>query len=176
MLFLAVPRHSVPQCACHLVMPKTGLEWAVVTSRASKQTTHSQPQTHNIQNKQNSVSKLHSITSLSTDPYSDTKDNSSKCVQWLRHSTAFSSLFTCKSRVTDTPEQWNHTTSQRNASGYTTRAWESLWPLGERQGRGLATCRGDLSQQPHTKTPRGEPDSHRKGPKRETLHTFFICT
>ena len=59
------------------------------------------------------------------------RDNSSVCEQlWLQHSTAFSAPFTRKSGATDTPEQWNHTNTQRHTQSHNTLgAWESFWPL-----------------------------------------------
>lgn len=67
---------------------------------------------------------------LSVYLYSGTKGQlKCVCVRWLQHSTAFSTPFTHKSRVTDTPEQRNHTNMQKTQSCYTQRAWESFWPL-----------------------------------------------
>lgn len=67
------------------------------------------------------------------------KDNSSVCA-WSDYSIPllfFPAPFTHKSRVTDTPEQWNHTNAQKTQREYTQGAWESFWALPREKGGAL---------------------------------------
>lgn len=141
---------SSPRCptflsVCHVVKPNWDLEWLVVIGRASGARPHTPIHTYRIHThwpQQRSLKRsdpkavwvtaclsLLQIEQLALSVWFCTltqKDNSSVCVRWLQHSSAASIPFTRKSRVTNTPEQRNHTNTQKAQSCYTQGAWETL--------------------------------------------------
>lgn len=134
------PRHTKKRlgmsCCCWTSL------WARPHTHAHTQNTHWSEQRKQINARRSvptavwvtdclSIGAAHSTNgSFCVYLYSGTKGQlKCVCVRWLQHSTAFSAPFTHKSRVTDTPEQRNHTNMQKTQSCYTQRAWESFWPL-----------------------------------------------
>lgn len=132
---------------CHVVKPNWDLEWLVVIGRASGARPHTPIHTYRIHThwpQQRSlkrsdptavwVSDCLSVTaadwtigSFCVVLYTDTEGQlECVCVRWLQHSSAASIPFTRKSRVTNTPEQRNHTNTQKAQSCYTQGAWETL--------------------------------------------------